>query len=170
MSAVAETAGTAPAGAAQIPAAKRTTIRDWSTAKLTRTLRLANMCNGAILISTGILCFIIGSVQISFSTVTVASYVVFFGLMLACLECNLSARAFAWQETGAPRAGGARAPLPQPSCLAARGAPSPLTPSPTPPPPPPTPLSPQWRPSSKSTLASCTASRGAPSLSSLLAP
>ena len=92
MSAAAETAGTAPEGAATIPA-KRTTIRDWSTAKLTRTLRMANMCNGAILISTGILCFIIGSVQISFSTVTVASYVVFFGLMLACLECNLSARA-----------------------------------------------------------------------------
>ena len=91
---MAETAGEAPAGAAQVPP-KRLTIRDLTTAQLTRRLRMVNMCNGALLIATGILCFLLGTVQISFATVTVSAYVVFFGLMLTCLECNMSA--CAWQ-------------------------------------------------------------------------
>ena len=32
---------------APVVAAKKPTVRDWSTAKLTRTLRMANLCNGA---------------------------------------------------------------------------------------------------------------------------
>ena len=74
---MAEAAGQVPEGAAQIPA-KKPGIRDWSTAKLTRNLRIANMCNGAVLIATGILCFLIAGVQVNFAQVTVATYVVFF--------------------------------------------------------------------------------------------
>ncbi len=78
---------------APVPKAPRTTIRDWSTAKVTRTLRMANMCNGVVMITIGILLLLVGMVNISFTSITVSAYVVFFGLMLACLECNMSARA-----------------------------------------------------------------------------
>jgi hypothetical protein len=46
-----DAAAAAATSAADVPTAApakvRTSVRDWSTAKLTRTLRMANMCNGA---------------------------------------------------------------------------------------------------------------------------
>jgi hypothetical protein len=50
------------------------------------------------MIALGIACFLLGSVQISFTTVTVSAYVVFFGLLLSCLECNISALAPRFQR------------------------------------------------------------------------
>ena len=50
------------------------------------------------MIALGIACFFIGTVQVSFKTVTVSAYVVFFGLLLACLECNMSALAPRFQR------------------------------------------------------------------------
>jgi hypothetical protein len=38
---------TALASSAPAPAKKRKTVRDWPTAKVTRTLRMVNLCNGA---------------------------------------------------------------------------------------------------------------------------
>jgi len=81
--------GAAPGGA-QGPRAGRSTITGWSTGKLKRTLRLANMCNGLSLITLGILVFIVGLSQLSFTSVTVSAYSVFFGLLLSCLECNIA--------------------------------------------------------------------------------
>jgi len=52
------------------PKAPRQSIKDWSTTKLTRTLRLVNMCNGALLITTGILCMLSILLTPSFSTVS----------------------------------------------------------------------------------------------------
>lgn len=46
------------------------------------------------MIATGILFFLLNAAAVNFTNVTVASYVVFFGLLLSCLECNISARAF----------------------------------------------------------------------------
>lgn len=87
-------AGFAPPAAAEgapAPAPKkRTTVREWSTTKLTRTLRLVNLCNGIILILLGVLVFVTGLMSVSFTSVTVSAYVVFFGTLLSCLECNLS--------------------------------------------------------------------------------
>lgn len=94
MSAPDATLSTREPKAATEAKAPRTTIKDWSTAKLTRTLRMVNMCNGALLITTGILCLVVNMVSISFASVTVSAYVVFFGCMLTCLECNMSAREF----------------------------------------------------------------------------
>lgn len=81
-------AGAAPAGAAGAPA-KAGSVSSWTTKKLLTSLRLINMLNGLLLVATGILVFITGIVGITFSTITVAAYVVFFGLMMTCLECNV---------------------------------------------------------------------------------
>ena len=121
---------------------KRQPISAWSTKKVTYTLRVANMCNGLLLILIGILIFVSGMVSVTFTTVcvlrgmffqgcflvlslashslpslvflpcicaysflpachltvslldllqvTVAAYIVFFGLLILCLECNIS--------------------------------------------------------------------------------
>ena len=50
------------------------------------------------MITLGIAGFFIGTVSISFTTVTVSAYVVFFGLLLSCLECNISALAPKFQR------------------------------------------------------------------------
>lgn len=80
-----EAAPAAPAPVAQ----KRTPIREWPTSKVTRTLRCANMLNGICMILTGILVLLVGFVSVSFTNITVSGYVVFFGMMMTCLECNL---------------------------------------------------------------------------------
>ena len=54
----------------------------------------------------GIICFFLGSVQVSFTTVTVSAYVCFFGLLLSCLECNISARALWLRGEGGGGGGG----------------------------------------------------------------
>lgn len=69
--------------------AKRETVAQWPTKKVTRTLRMANMLNGLCMMLTGILVLLVGFVNISFTNITVSSYVVFFGMMMMCLECNL---------------------------------------------------------------------------------
>jgi hypothetical protein len=57
---------TAPAA----PKAKKPSISDWSKSKLLRTLRLFNMCNGILLITTGILVFLVSALSITFTTVS----------------------------------------------------------------------------------------------------
>lgn len=64
-------------------------VSSWSTKKLLYTLRVANMSNGLLLVLTGILVFITGMVNVTFSTITVSGYVVFFGMLMTCLECNI---------------------------------------------------------------------------------
>jgi len=44
-----------------------------------------------LMIAMGILFFFLGGVSANFTNITVSSYVVFFGLLLSCLECNISA-------------------------------------------------------------------------------
>lgn len=48
-------------------------------------------CPGIALVALGILVFLLSMTTVSFTTVTVSAYVVFFGLLLSCLECNISA-------------------------------------------------------------------------------
>ncbi len=122
-----EVAGEAPSGVQQIPKVSAWNVRHWTTAQLTRSLRVANMCNGAVLIATGILCFLVASVQISFATITVSAYVVFFGLMLSCLECNMTACELT--REGRERRGGLRAWGWQAARAAARAPPLPCPPS-----------------------------------------
>lgn len=57
---------TAPAA----PKAKKPSVADWSKSKLLRTLRLFNMCNGILLITTGILVFLVSALSITFTTVS----------------------------------------------------------------------------------------------------
>jgi len=85
----AEPAATAAAPADAKAAAEKKGVSTWSKSRLLTTLRMVNLLNGALLIATGILVFVTGLVSVTFSTVTVAGYVVFFGLLMICLECNV---------------------------------------------------------------------------------
>lgn len=80
---------TAPAAPAPAPAQKKPSVADWSKSRLLRTLRVANLCNGLWLMTVGVLIFIVQALSITFTTVVVAAFVVFFGLLLTCLECNV---------------------------------------------------------------------------------
>lgn len=84
-----EFTGAAPSSA---PAAKpkREPIREWSTQKVLRTLRKANMLNGVAMIVFGILGFLNLFFALNITTVTINIYIMFFGLLLTCLECNFS--------------------------------------------------------------------------------
>jgi len=82
-------AGAPPPPPGPAPAPPKT-VRSWTTAQLKRTLRVANLCNGVTLIALGIIVFIIGMTTVSFTSVTVSVYTCFFGLLLSCLECNIS--------------------------------------------------------------------------------
>ncbi len=66
-----ESPGTTVAPAAEAPKKKRQPISAWSTKKVTYTLRIANMCNGLLLILIGILIFVSGMVSVTFTTVCV---------------------------------------------------------------------------------------------------
>ena len=85
-----ETNGAPPVGNAPPPppetGARRSTVTSWSTSKLKSTLRIANMCNGMCLITLGIISWL--SI-VSFTSVTVSCYVILFGLLISCLECNI---------------------------------------------------------------------------------
>jgi hypothetical protein len=89
-----ETNGAPPVGNAPPPppetGARRSTVTSWSTSKLKSTLRIANMCNGMSLITLGVIVFIVGLANISFTSITVSCYVIFFGLLMSCLECNIA--------------------------------------------------------------------------------
>ena len=67
-----------------------------------------------LMIMMGIVFFFLGGVQANFTNITVSSYVVFFGLLLSCLECNISARA-------CPPAACRPPPRPAPQPTAPRG-------------------------------------------------
>jgi hypothetical protein len=75
--------------AAAPPKKESVSVSKWSTKKLLYTLRLCNLSNGLLLILTGILVFITGMVNVTFSTITVSGYVVFFGMLMTCLECQI---------------------------------------------------------------------------------
>lgn len=75
--------------AAPAPAKTAKGIAGWSKARVVNTLRVLNLLNGLLLILVGILIFIVASFTITFTTVTVSIYLVFFGALLSCLECNV---------------------------------------------------------------------------------
>lgn len=68
---------------------KKGGVANWSKTRMLYMLRLMNLSNGLLLIVTGILVFITGMVNISFASITVSGYVVFFGLLMTCLECQV---------------------------------------------------------------------------------
>ncbi len=53
---------------------------------------LLSSLRSIILITLGILVFLVGFLNVTFQTVTVSAYVVFFGLLMTCLECNIAGR------------------------------------------------------------------------------
>ena len=83
-------AGAPPPPPATSGGAKKSTVTSWSTSQLKRSLRVANLCNGMCLITLGIVVFFVGVTSISFTSITVSCYVIFFGLLMSCLECNIS--------------------------------------------------------------------------------
>lgn len=76
--------GTAPPAS---PA--KQSVRQWGTKKMLYTLRTINLINALVMILTGILVCLVGLMQVTFTSVTVSAYIVFFGLMMTCLECNI---------------------------------------------------------------------------------
>ena len=56
--------------------ARGSTLKDWSESKVLRVMRMCNVLNGIGLIATGIIVFFVGIVDVSFSEVTVAGYIV----------------------------------------------------------------------------------------------
>lgn len=88
-SATADAAAPAEGAAAAQPKRQSMNVAKWGTKRMIYTLRAANLINGLLLVMVGILIFLSGMVSITFTTVTVAAYIVFFGIMITCLECNI---------------------------------------------------------------------------------
>ena len=102
----------APAAPAAAPKEKKPSVADWSKSRLLRTLRVANLCNGLWLMTVGVLIFIVQALSITFTTVVVAAFVVFFGLLLTCLECNVgSSELLSAPPPGGRERGGGRGAL-----------------------------------------------------------
>jgi len=66
-----------------------TPVKEWSKSGMLNTLRVLNLVNGLLLILADVLLFIVAAANVTFTSIVLSVFLVFFGLMLTCLECNI---------------------------------------------------------------------------------